>query len=76
MRSLLPFRAITLCFVACAPSTPAVGIYQSLVDAGCMAPAADGVQAISDEHATAGHPAWLDCMWTGGTVQSCSVPCK
>jgi len=60
----------------CTPSTPAASIYQSLVDAGCLAPAADGVQAIADEHAASNHPTWIDCMWNGGTVIGCQVPCK
>jgi hypothetical protein len=61
---------------SCTPSTPAASIYQSLVDAGCLAPAADGVQAIADEHAASNHPTWIDCMWAGGTVIGCQVPCK
>jgi hypothetical protein len=61
--------------LSCASST-AQGVYDKLVAAQCLAPSSDGVQAISSEHADPSQPDWLACMFDGGTVQSCNVPCE
>lgn len=50
-------------------------VYEALVDAGCLAPTADGVDAVAEEHALGGD-AWLDCLYDGGTVRACAVPCS
>lgn len=54
-------------------SSPAV--YGELVDAGCLQADDSGEQAIVDTYAQPGHPAWLDCLFAGGTVAGCGVPC-
>jgi hypothetical protein len=59
----------------CTPATTPDTVYGALVEAGCLAQSNDGVQSIASEHATAGHPPWLDCMFEGGSVVSCHVPC-
>jgi hypothetical protein len=51
-------------------------VYSELVSAQCLAPSADGVQAISDEHSQPGEPDWLACLFDGGTVSACNVPCQ
>ncbi|MDE2022204.1 MAG: hypothetical protein KGI71_04840 [Patescibacteria group bacterium] len=62
------------CQPAAAPSDQSV--YETLVDAGCMAPDPEGgVQAVALDHQIGDHP-WLQCLYDGGTVKSCGVPCK
>ena len=77
-------RAVTLlslvilggCWSCATTPTPiAQSVYQSLLDAGCLAPSDGGVAAIEAEHAT-GHDAWMNCMYDGGTVDACAVPCN
>ena len=68
----LAAAALTAC------SKPAVSpatVYATLVDAGCMAPSDDGVSSIAAEHAEGGTP-WLECLFSGGSVANCSVPCQ
>lgn len=61
----------------CTKTTPtAASVYQSLVEAGCLAATADGEKAVADEHALHTEPPWSACLWQGGTVQSCGVPCS
>jgi hypothetical protein len=74
--SLIVGFCVARVICGCTPSTTPTTVYGALVDAGCLAATPDGVQAITDEHAMPGHPPWLDCMWAGGTVKSCSVPCQ
>ena len=55
--------------------TPAV-IFSELVDAGCIADDDSGAEAIAEEHALEGGGFdWLNCLYDGGSVASCSVPC-
>lgn len=69
-----------LFLAACTPSPPAPAtaqtVYDRLVEAGCLSAAPDGVQAVADEHADPAQPAWMQCMFDGGTVQTCGVPCR
>jgi hypothetical protein len=51
-------------------------VYNELVTANCLAPSPDGIQAISDEHSQPGEPDWLACLFDGGTVSACNVPCQ
>jgi hypothetical protein len=62
------------CFASCVSTAQVV--YNQLVAANCLAPSSDGVQAVSDEHNDPSEPPWLACMFDGGTVSSCSVPCQ
>jgi hypothetical protein len=58
------------------PTSPSdQSIYQSLVDAGCMAATDAGPSDIAAERALPAPPAWLNCLVNGGTVAGCAVPC-
>jgi hypothetical protein len=59
-----------------APNMPTV-IYGELVEAGCLAPddSGDGVTSIYEQHQSDAQPLWLGCLYMGGSVQSCKVPC-
>jgi len=61
---------------ACKPAASADAVYTLLVSAGCLAPTPDGVDSVAKEHSSSDSPAWLDCLFAGGTVASCNVPCK
>jgi hypothetical protein len=80
MKKLLSLAAFLL--VSCntspppTPATQASTVYWELVDAGCMAPAPDGLASIAEEHARSDQPAWLVCLFDGGSVGSCSAPCQ
>jgi hypothetical protein len=43
-----------------------------LVDAGCLAPGSS--DAVAAQLAT-GHDPWLVCLFEGGTIGGCMVPC-
>lgn len=66
------------CRPAPSPMQPtAATVYMELVEAGCLAPDDAGPSNISQEQALgpdAGFP-WLDCLFDGGTVAGCGVPC-
>lgn len=60
------------------PQTPDADdyrVYVALVDAGCMARDEGGAMALDEAHANAAQPSWMNCLYDGGTVQSCDVPC-
>jgi hypothetical protein len=57
------------------PTATDQSVYNALVDAGCLGPSDGGVAAVAAEHASP-NPAWLNCMYNGGTVGGCQVPCK
>jgi hypothetical protein len=66
---------------ACSPSPPAPVspdqvVYQELVDGGCMPAIDGGVVYVAQAHLLAGQPAWMACLYDGGTLQSCAVPCR
>lgn len=73
--------AALLLLAACRPAAstvpgPAdVAVYSALVDAGCMSPSDGGPAAVAEEHASTVQPQWLLCLYGGGTVQACDVPC-
>ena len=51
-------------------------VYNALVTAKCIDPNDDGgIQAVAAEHAMADQPAWMACLYAGGSVASCGVPC-
>jgi hypothetical protein len=64
---------------ACVPSPPASPtastVYGELVDAGCLAATDSGLAAVQAEHDTDAAPPWFDCLWDGGSVTACDVPC-
>ncbi len=66
------------CKPAPSPTNPTpTSVYLDLVEAGCLAPDDAGPSSIAEEEALgadAGFP-WLDCLFDGGTVASCNVPC-
>ena len=72
------FLFVAVFFGQCAGCNPrAAGItssavYGELVEAGCLAPAVDGVASTEAER---GKSAWIDCLYDGGTVGACGVPC-
>jgi hypothetical protein len=51
-------------------------VYGELLEAGCLAPSADGVQSVADQHTAPDQPVWLGCLFDGGTVSACGVPCQ
>jgi hypothetical protein len=69
---------LALAFLGCTPasSPTADSIAATLIDAGCLAASPDAVQSIAAEHILVDQPPWLACMYSGGTVKSCSVPCN
>jgi len=59
-----------------APTAPTdTSVYLELVDAGCLKASDGGVAAVAEEHASP-NPPWLNCLYGGGTVAGCAVPCK
>lgn len=59
------------------PPTLDQTIYGELVEAGCLAPdPATGVSSVASEHAMPDQPAWLACLYDGGTIAGCNVPCQ
>jgi hypothetical protein len=54
---------------------PGVAVYGELVEAGCLAASDSGVAAVDQEHAYADQPSWLGCLFDGGSIGSCNVPC-
>ena len=64
------------CQPAAAPPAPTdQSVYGTLVEAGCMLVDPDGgVAAVAAEHASP-NPAWLNCLYNGGTVAGCKAPC-
>jgi hypothetical protein len=72
----LPMLAV----IACSKPSPATGptatsVYNELVAAGCLAPDDGGAAAVAEEHAAAPQEPWMACLWDGGTVAACGVPC-
>ncbi len=73
---------------SCQPTPPPAGppildgqaarIYTELVEAGCLAPDDEGgVVAVAAEHALGdATPSWLMCLYNGGSITGCQVPCK
>lgn len=56
-------------------------VYDELVAApGCLAPAEAGANAgaaeLASENARPDAPTWLRCLFDGGSVSACGVPCK
>jgi hypothetical protein len=66
--------------VACkAPPAATVNastVYNELVVAGCMAQDDGGPAAVAQEHALPDQEPWMACLWDGGTVTGCNVPCS
>lgn len=71
--AILTLAGCNSCQPASSPVTD-TQVYGELVEAGCLASSDGGVAAVAAEHAT-GHDAWLACLYDGGTVQGCAVPC-
>lgn len=72
--AVLALAGCDSCTPAAAPSDQSV--YNALVEAGCLAPDPEGgVQAVALDRQIGDH-AWLNCLYDGGTVKSCNVPCK
>lgn len=65
---------VSLC-VGCTPAATPAQVYMRLIDGGCLAPSSDGLQAITEQHQLGDTP-WLECMFRGGDVKTCAVPCK
>jgi len=66
---------VALFFLSCAVSAAQVA-YNKLVAANCLTPSQDGVEAIAAEHDDPSQPAWFSCLYDGGSVQACNVPCQ
>ena len=49
-----------------------------LVEAGCLAPddAGNDYASVYEEHVSDAEPSWLACLYAGGTVKTCAVPCN
>ena len=50
-------------------------VYNTLVEAGCLAPSSDGPASVALEKQQVGEM-WLVCLYDGGTISGCNVPCK
>ena len=76
MRALLLATVVLAGCNGCQPAaSPDQNVYNVLVSGGCLAPSDGGVQAVAEEHASP-NPPWLQCLYDGGTVAGCNVPCK
>lgn len=71
---LAAILALGACDACHAPPPTDVSVYLALVESGCMAPSDGGVAAVAAEHASP-NPAWLQCLYDGGTVAVCKPPC-
>ncbi len=58
-----------------AGSVSPTGIWNALLEAGCVAPDDGGPMTIAQEEALDAD-AWLACMAAGGSVQACGAPCS
>lgn len=69
-----------LSILSCAPTSPppatAQTVYTELVIGGCLSATPDGLQAVTDEHSDSEQPAWMACLFDGGSIQTCNVPCQ
>jgi hypothetical protein len=79
MGDVVKLALLTLTVIACQPSSaPAAmtdqSVYNELVDAGCLAASDGGVAAVAAERASP-NPAWLNCLYGGGSITGCQVPC-
>ena len=80
MKALFVTAALLTGCNACQPAATAAAtdqsVYGALVEAGCMMADPDGgAAAVAAEHASP-NPAWINCLYNGGTVGGCAVPCK
>jgi hypothetical protein len=60
------------------PVSPESGypyVYDSLVEAGCLA-AGQGVMNDLVAQEQTGHSPWIDCMLDGGSILGCNAPCE
>jgi hypothetical protein len=51
-------------------------VFGELVEAGCLQADDSGIDSITQEHALPDQPAYLACLFDGGTISACNVPCK
>jgi hypothetical protein len=73
--------AIAWLIVGCSRPTPAAGptadsVYSALVDAGCLAADPNGPSFVLAEHNLTDQPPWMACLFDGGSVSTCGVPCE
>lgn len=59
-----------------APTPQAVRAYGLLVEGGCLAPDDSGLSSVQAEESSDAAPSWLTCLFLGGTVTTCAVPCQ
>lgn len=50
-------------------------VWLDLVNAGCVMDDDAGVFALEHDSNRPDEPVWMKCMFAGGTVKSCGVPC-
>lgn len=59
-----------------APSTlSAATVYGELADANCYSNPDGGVAFVAAEGAWPAAPPWVGCLFEGGTIIGCGVPC-
>ena len=51
-------------------------VYGELVEAGCLEAEDGGVDYVAIAARDPSAPIWLTCLYDGGTVISCNVPCE
>ncbi len=65
---------------ACPNTTPSApsdqSVLRALVSAGCMKDDDAALPALIAEHQLPVPPPWLNCLYSGGTVAGCAVPCS
>lgn len=84
---LLPYAWLVTYLMACrtnpppAPDVvpgglPTAVVDQELVEAGCLEAddSGEGLATIAVMHLDGGTP-WLECLFAGGSIGSCAVPC-
>jgi hypothetical protein len=58
------------------PPTTDQKVYGELVEAGCLQATDGGLAAVAHDHTLGpAQPAWLACLYDGGSIQQCAVPC-
>jgi hypothetical protein len=70
-----------LLFILLASCTPQLSspnsqfVYNELVDSGCLSSGDASFVAVQAGTQSDAQPPWFSCLFDGGTIASCGVPC-